>query len=87
MEFNICSLKFMTLSLQYRGPVSGVYLTPDNIRYLASNLHPTANIKSRLIHFSPGNENDLLIEIPLGPHDPRTVYVVTVGQSPKYQED
>ena len=56
-----------------------IYLTPDNIRYLASNLHPTANIKSRLIHFSPGNENDLLIEIPLGPHDTRTVYVVTVG--------
>ena len=65
--------------LQYFGPISAGLFTPDNIRYLASTLHSTANVQPRVIHFSPGGENDLLIEIPLGPQDPKTVYTITVG--------
>ena len=64
---------------QFRGPIAGTFLTPDNIRYVATTLHPTANIKSRLIHFSPGDDNDLLLEFPLGPQDPRNAYVITIA--------
>ena len=56
-----------------------MYLTPDNIRYWASHLHSSADIQQRVIHFGPGAENDLLIEVPLGEIDPRATIVVTVG--------
>ena len=72
-----CSLSHVFL--QVHGPITASLFTPDNIRYLASNLHPTAHLNSRVIHFSPGGENDLLLEIPLDPRGPKTAYVITVA--------
>ena len=48
-------------------------------RACAARVTEHSNVQPRVIHFSPGGENDLLIEIPLGPQDPKTVYTTTVG--------
>ena len=69
---------------QIHGTIAGSFLTPDNIRYVATTLHPTANIKSRLIHFSAGDDNDLLLEFPLGPQDPRNAYTITIALKNSY---
>ncbi|CAI8017181.1 hypothetical protein GBAR_LOCUS10479, partial [Geodia barretti] len=74
----LCSL-FSFVQCGFHGTIAGSFLTPDNIRYVATTLHPTANIKSRLIHFSAGDDNDLLLEFPLGPQDPRNAYTITIA--------
>ena len=52
----------------------GFYLTPDNIRYFASFLHPTISVQDRVIHFGAGP-----ILVPLGEVDARATIIITVG--------
>ena len=54
-------------------------LTPDNIRYFATFISPTASIQGRVIHIGPGSANEGLLKVPLGEVDPRATIVITVG--------
>jgi hypothetical protein len=59
--------------------VQGIYLTPNNIRYFASYLHPSADIQDRLTYFGPGVANEMILEVPLGEVEPRSTIVISVG--------
>ena len=66
--------------LQPLSNAKGVYLTPDNIRYFASFLHPTISVQDRVIHFGAGTvTNEMLLEVPLGEVDTRATIIITVG--------
>ena len=59
----------------------GIFVTPYNVRYLATYLHPNADIQGRVIHFGPGTTSqEKLLEIPLGEVDQsRLTIIITVG--------
>ena len=66
--------------LQPLSNAKGIYLTPDNIRYFASFLHPTISVQDRVIHFGAGPvANEKLLEVPLGEVDTRATIIITVG--------
>ena len=55
-------------------------LTPDNIRYFATFISPTASIQGRVIYIGPGTtNNEVILKVPLGEVDPRATIVITVG--------
>ena len=54
-------------------------LTPDNIRFFASFLHPSANIQERVISFGPTAGIEKLLEVPLGVIDPRGTIIITLA--------
>ena len=54
-------------------------LTPDNIRYFATFLSPTASTQGRVIHIGPGTASEVLLKVPLGEVDPRATIVITIG--------
>ena len=67
-------------SLQPLSNAKGIYLTPDNIRYFTSFLHPTISVQDRVIHFGAGPvANEKLLEVPLGEVDTRATIIITVG--------
>ena len=59
----------------------GIFVTPYNVRYLATYLHPNADIQGRVIHFGHGTTSqEKLLEIPLGEVDQsRLTIIITVG--------
>ena len=59
--------------------MQGINLTPDNIRYFASYLHTSVDIKDRVIHVGPGTQQEKFLEVPLGEIDPRATIIITVG--------
>ena len=54
-------------------------MTPKNIEFYATFLHPGVDIQDRVIHFGPGVRGEKLIEVPIGRIDPHATIVITVG--------
>ena len=54
-------------------------MTPDNIRFFASFLHPSADIQERVISFGPTTTIEKLLEVHLGEIDPKATISITVA--------
>ena len=83
----------MLIILAYQ-PLSkskGVFVTPENIRYLASFLHSTTTTDNRIIHIGAGGlHEEVVIRVPLaapGEVDLYTSIRITVGLKPPGNED
>ena len=62
-----------------------IFITPNNVRYLANFIDSSATIDSRSIRFSRGTANEKLLQVPIaaaGELDPRASIRVTVGLTP-----
>ena len=57
----------------------GLHLTPGNIGFFASFIHPDADIQERVIHLGAVTDGELLLEVPLGSIYPQATIVITVG--------
>ena len=55
-------------------------LTPQNIEYYATFLHPGVNIQERVIQFGPRSDNEPLLVVPIGQIDQHATVVLTLGQ-------
>ena len=62
-----------------------IFITPNNVRYLANFIDSSATIDSRSIRFSRGTANEKLLQVPIaaaGELDARASIRVTVGLTP-----
>lgn len=80
---------FTHTTILYFQPLSknkGLFITPDNVRSLATFLHSSASISDRIIHFGSGSRlHEELLRVPLagqGELDPHSTIRVTVGLKP-----
>ena len=62
-----------------------IFITPNNVRYLANFIDSSATIGSRSIHFSRGTTREKLLQVPIataGELDAHASIRVTVGLTP-----
>ena len=72
----------MLLPQPKTGTSQGLFVSPNNIRYLSSNLHSSVTIRDNSIDFASGSASDRLLEIPIslpGTFDQHSTIHVTVG--------
>ena len=56
-------------------------MTPQNIEYYATFLHPGVNIQERVIQFGPRSDSEPLLVVPIGQIDQHATVVLTLGQN------
>ena len=55
-------------------------MTPQNIEYYATFLHPGVDIQERVIHFGPRSDSEPLLVVPIGHIYQHATVVITAGQ-------
>ena len=59
-------------------------MTPQNIEYYATFLHPGVDIQERVIHFGPRTDDEALLKVPIGQIEQHATVVITLGQNKAY---
>ena len=55
-------------------------MTPQNIEYYATFIHPGVHIQPTVIQFGPRSDDEPLLEVPIGQIDQHATVVITLGQ-------
>jgi hypothetical protein len=84
MKVTIATLSTVLILLQcfqWGESTRELLLTPQNIEYYATFLHPGVDIQPTVIHFGPRGDIVTLLEVPIGQIDQHATVVITLGQN------